>query len=445
VRAQLVKPTIVGALTGFAFLLTGMYSQALAIDRVNQPIVNASCSTVPKNALLVAATAGHSSPAPRVHARHAPRASHRRSASRSPTPGKTPSRSPTPSKTPTARPTGSSKPPTSSPSPAKSAGPTPSKTTSASPTPSKSPGPTPTKTSSPSPSKSAAPSPPPASPTPKPSSSTPESTSSSPSPTASPTPSPTTPTPTPSSSPTPPAHKPTIPQLCDRVQSFSSASQVRPGQVANFAIWVWSAKAPSHGVSVTVQVALAEYIGAPRFTVCPVTDGKTCKLGNLPTGQADELQARIRVGAKAALGEQVQLTAKVTAKGAKSFAGSATDVVTAPAAQPSQTPPTVTLPPTLLPPIAGTGVTPSNPSGLFPTVGPATPTPSASPLGLPQVKPRHSFHVADAAATVPLDPRLIGGQLAGLAVLAGAVALAIARLSLRTPKPPEDKNSKGSG
>lgn len=195
----------------------------------------------------------------------------------------------------------------------------------------------------------------------------------------------------------------------------------------------------------TVQVALAAYIGAPRFTVCPVTDGKTCKLGNLPTGQADELQVGVRVGKKAALGEQVQLTAKVTAKGAKSFAGSATDVVIAlSAAQPSQPPPTVTLPPTSLPPIAGTGVTPSNPSGLFPTVGPATPTPGASPLGLPQVKPRHSLHAADAAATVPLDPRLLGGQLAGLAVLAGAVALAIARLSLRTPKPPEDKDSKGS-
>jgi len=43
--------------------------------------------------------------------------------------------------------------------------------------------------------------------------------------------------------------------------------------------------------------------------------------------------------------------------------------------------------------------------------------------------------VVDAAATVPLDSRLIGGQLAGLAVLAGAVMIAIARLSLRAPKP----------
>jgi hypothetical protein len=38
-----------------------------------------------------------------------------------------------------------------------------------------------------------------------------------------------------------------------------------------------------------------------------------------------------------------------------------------------------------------------------------------------------------------LDTRLIGAQLAGLAVLAGAVALAITRLSLRTPKSPGDE------
>jgi hypothetical protein len=50
-------------------------------------------------------------------------------------------------------------------------------------------------------------------------------------------------------------------------------------------------------------------------------------------------------------------------------------------------------------------------------------------------------HAADAAATVPVDARLIGGQLAGLAVLAGAVTIAIARLSLRTPKPQDTANA----
>jgi hypothetical protein len=52
------------------------------------------------------------------------------------------------------------------------------------------------------------------------------------------------------------------------------------------------------------------------------------------------------------------------------------------------------------------------------------------------------LHAATAADTVPLDPRLLGGQLAGLAVLAGAVTIAIARLSLRKPKATDAGESK---
>ena len=162
----------------------------------------------------------------------------------------------------------------------------------------------------------------------------------------------------------------------------------------------------------------------------------SCKVGNLPAGQADELQVAVKVKAKAALGEQVELFAKAAAKGALSFQGSATDVVVvAPTVSP--TVPAITLPPVSLPPIAGTGTTPGNPIGLFPTVqSGASPTPSS--LGLPRVKRHATLRAADAAATVPIDTRLIGGQLAGLAVLAGAVAIAIARLSLRAPKPQDD-------
>ena len=58
------------------------------------------------------------------------------------------------------------------------------------------------------------------------------------------------------------------------------------------------------------------------------------------------------------------------------------------------------------------------------------------------MKPHKTIRAADAAATVPLDSRLIGGQLAGLAVLVGAVVLAIARLSLRAPKPADDKGDR---
>jgi hypothetical protein len=192
---------------------------------------------------------------------------------------------------------------------------------------------------------------------------------------------------------------------------------------------------------VSVGIDYAMYVQDPSFTVCPDASGQTCKLGHVPVGQADELQVRVPVGAKAALGEQVQLIATATAS-TSSFSGSATDVVvtasSGPTTQPTTSAPGPVLPPVTLPPVAQTGVTPGNPAGLFPTVSPASPATSAPTV--PSAKPRKTVRVADVAATVPLDPRLIGGQLVGLAVLAGAVAVAIARLSLRTPKPPEDRN-----
>jgi hypothetical protein len=226
---------------------------------------------------------------------------------------------------------------------------------------------------------------------------------------------------------------------------MSSASEVKAGQVAYFAIWVWSTKAPSYGIRVDTSVASAQYVEAPRFTVCPVADKTTCKLGNLPVGQADELEAGVRVLSKAALGEQVQLTAKAEAKGSQSNDGSATDlVVVSPKPSPTTTTtsPVASLPPPQsLPPIAGTGTSPGNASGLFPTVGP-TSSPGASSVG-PSRSVNLPARVSDASATVPLDPRLIGGQLVGLAVLAGAVAIAIARLSLRQ-RAPQDDSSKPS-
>jgi len=42
--------------------------------------------------------------------------------------------------------------------------------------------------------------------------------------------------------------------------------------------------------------------------------------------------------------------------------------------------------------------------------------------------------ITQASSTLPLDPRLIGGQLAGLAILAAAITMVVARLSLRTPQ-----------
>jgi hypothetical protein len=223
---------------------------------------------------------------------------------------------------------------------------------------------------------------------------------------------------------------------------LSSSSQVKAGHKASFVIWIWSTKAASRGVTVKAHIAPALFIDTPKFSICPVASGATCKVGNLPVGQADELQATVQVRPKAALGEQVQISAKASAKGARSFSDSATDVVVV---NPTTTPtnPFVTLPASgTLPTISGTGISPTDPSGLFPTVG-ASPTPSGTgSLTLPPAKPRAVVHAATAASTVPLDARLIGGQLAGLAVLAGAVTIAIARLSLRAPKPSDDSNAK---
>jgi hypothetical protein len=231
-----------------------------------------------------------------------------------------------------------------------------------------------------------------------------------------------------------------------KIQSFSSSSEVKAGHTADFVVWVWSTKAEATGVTLTAHVASALDIGKPSFSICPVAHGTTCKVGNVPVGQADELEIGVKVSSGAGLGEQVQLSATARAPSAKAFTGSATDVVVVNSTGVSATPtlPVTNLPPpSTLPTISGTGVSPGDPGNLFPTVGASTTPPGSGSLGLPKVKPKSALHVQDASATVPVDTRLIGGQLAGLAVLAGAVAIAIARLSLRAPKTDDEAAKKG--
>jgi hypothetical protein len=88
-----------------------------------------------------------------------------------------------------------------------------------------------------------------------------------------------------------------------------------------------------------------------------------------------------------------------------------------------------------LPPIPGTGVAAIDPSVLFPAVNPS-PSPSSGSLGLPPAKAHHNVvHATETTAyAVPVDPRLLGAQIVGLVALAGAVTLAIVRLSLRKPQ-----------
>jgi hypothetical protein len=97
--------------------------------------------------------------------------------------------------------------------------------------------------------------------------------------------------------------------------------------------------------------------------------------------------------------------------------------------------------PTGLPPLTPAGVASSaalpflpsptaDPGGLFPTVAPAA-SGAANARGVPVTVASDSF---------PLSTRLLGGQVLGLAVLAAALVIAIARLSLREPRRPHGKD-----
>jgi hypothetical protein len=93
-----------------------------------------------------------------------------------------------------------------------------------------------------------------------------------------------------------------------------------------------------------------------------------------------------------------------------------------------------------LPPLpSGAFTSPTDPSGLFPTVSPSS-SGSAAASGGATKDPKQS-DATTASATLPLDSRLIGGQLAGLVLLAAAIAIAIARLSLRAPRPHDGDTS----
>jgi hypothetical protein len=214
------------------------------------------------------------------------------------------------------------------------------------------------------------------------------------------------------------------------VTSLGTSSQVQAGGRASFVIWVWTTKAAATGVSVTASVAAAPSVGTPTFTVCPAVSGAICKVGSLPIGQADELEATVPVQSSATLGELVQLNALASASGASGYIGTATDVVVlSPTSSPTS--PLVTLPvPSTLPPIAGTSVSAINPAALFPTVGAST---GPGPLSPSAVASGSFLHADAAASAVPLDGQ-IGIQLAGLVILVGAVSVAIVRVSLRKPK-----------
>jgi hypothetical protein len=181
-------------------------------------------------------------------------------------------------------------------------------------------------------------------------------------------------------------------------------------------------------------------MGTPAFRLCPARRGDTCSIGSLPAYQAFELVVTDKIGKKATTGEEISMTAVVqgdaqTPSGvALSPAEAAVSTVLGRRSSSSSTStsePGSTAPATSLPGLPGTTVTPGSISGLFPTI-----TPSSSPPAGRRESSKHKVAGATStASSLPLDPRLIGGQLAGLAVLATAITMVVARLSLRTPAP----------
>ncbi len=231
-----------------------------------------------------------------------------------------------------------------------------------------------------------------------------------------------------------------IPQLCVLVQTYpTTTTTVTAGGIASFIVWVWSTGATSTGVSVLASVTAASYLGTPSYAICPSASGATCTIASLPVGQVYELLVSEAVATTAPLAASVAFTAQASATGAQMFSASATETVAAAsgAALPAST--TAVPPLVALPSIPGTSVSPVNPSDLFPTV---SPSPGTGNLRLPGTRSRSAVHVAAVSSTVPIDARLIGAQLIGLAVLVGAVTIAIVRMSLRrrlpVPAPPAD-------
>lgn len=137
---------------------------------------------------------------------------------------------------------------------------------------------------------------------------------------------------------------------------------------------------------------------------------------------------------KATAGEQIGLTVIVQGTAQSPSGGTlspAEAAVSTVLSQPSSTPTspgTGSIPPTV-PGLPGATVTPPGDiTSLFPVV-----TPSPTPQGA-RARKRRFTKAISTASSLPLDSRLIGGQLAGLAVLAAAITMVVARLSLRTPQ-----------
>jgi hypothetical protein len=261
-------------------------------------------------------------------------------------------------------------------------------------------------------------------------------------PTASPTPTPTaTPTPTSTSSPPPTA------TLCLSVQNLGGSGTVNPDSTVQYAIVVWLTSGT--GGSAKVSLTASRSGASPIFTICQPTGQSTCKVTGLTAGQHVEVQAQLTASDAASSSTTLTVSAK-SAQAINSASATATVQVNpanSPSPSPSPTPtPNAgnggTLPPVGLPGNNTTFPGVTNPAG---NLGSAFPTVSPSPnAASAQVRHQRRIRTTDISAALPLTVRLVGGQVIGLAILAAAVTIAVARLSLRRQPPRHSDDSAGS-
>jgi hypothetical protein len=277
----------------------------------------------------------------------------------------------------------------------------------------------------------------------------PGGTNSTPTPTATPTPTKTTtPTPTPTKTTTPPPSA----TLCLSVKTLADSNSVDPGTTVHFAIWVWLTSGNNGSVKIAVDAAPNEV--NPSFTVCDPKGGSKCTVSGLKAGQPVKTEAKLRAF-KDLAGRHITLTVTASSKDASNSA-TATDRIEVIKPKKHHSSPTPT--PTYNP-YAGyggsypggtnpyTGV--SNPYGnLGSALPPVSPSPGISPSTATgqqsQQQQQHQVEVTDLSAGLPLDVRLIGGQVIGLAILAAAITIAVARLSLRKQPPKHSEDSASS-
>jgi hypothetical protein len=281
-------------------------------------------------------------------------------------------------------------------------------------------------------------------------------------------------------------------QLC--VTVTAATGTVKPGQAALYTIDVQ----PTGGAvaDVTVQISASpSSFPAPAFSICGAGDGtQTCTLGAMRANKATELQAQDAVPGSASSGDSVTLTAKVTgvATGATTqgyVSGIASVHVVAP---PPTTPkPSKSTSPTSskhshshghhgsgsgghsggsgsdqdsgvgtnlgnglgnslgsglgtgstssgsdLGPLTGLSGTSSgsDPSSLFPTISPSPPASGTGGSRPAAAGGRDPYHATSVADVLPLNNGLVGGQVAGLVVLAVGIIIAVVRVSVRKPR-----------